>query len=91
MTGNSILARAQRGGPALVTASEIASFVYCPEQWRLQHGLGLEPGNRAALDAGTRHHAGKAVAEHLAGAALALGRLLVLLALLALLLWVGTR
>jgi len=84
--------RAQRGGgPALVTASEIASFVYCPEQWRLQHGLGLEPGNRDALDAGTRHHARKTVAERLAGAALALGRLLVLLALLALLLWVGTR
>jgi len=36
-------------------------FVYCPEQWRLEHGLGLKPV--AALDAGDRHHAGKAIAE----------------------------
>ena len=41
----------------LVTAAEIAAFVYCPEQWRLEYGLGLEPGNRAAMEAGTRHHA----------------------------------
>ena len=41
-----------RDGPEMVTASEIASFVYCPEAWRLEHGLGLEPANRAALDAG---------------------------------------
>ena len=34
---------------------------FCPEQWRLEYGLGLEPGNRAALDAGDRHHAQKAV------------------------------
>lgn len=36
-------------------------FVYCPEQWRLEHGLGLKPV--ATLDAGDRHHAGKAIAE----------------------------
>jgi hypothetical protein len=77
-------APAQAGG--LVTASEIASYAYCPEQWRLQYGLGLEPGNRAALDAGTRHHGGKAAAEQVAGGALALGRLLLAGALLALLL-----
>jgi hypothetical protein len=23
----------------LITASEVASFAYCPEQWRLQYGL----------------------------------------------------
>jgi hypothetical protein len=31
----------------LVTASEIAAFVYCPEAWRLEYGLaagGGEPG-----------------------------------------------
>jgi hypothetical protein len=82
----------KRGEEAwLVTASEIASYVYCPEQWRLQHGPGLEPGNRAALDEGTRHHSRKAAAERVAGGALALGRLLVLLALLVLLLWVIYR
>ena len=38
--------RGGRQGPEhdLVTASEIAAFVYCREQWRLEHGLGLEPG-----------------------------------------------
>jgi hypothetical protein len=75
----------------LVSASEIASYVYCPEQFRLQHGLGLEPGNRQALDAGTLHHGRKAAAERIAGGALALGKLLVLLALLALLLGVLSR
>ncbi len=34
----------------MVTASEIAAFVYCPEAWRLEHGLGLEAGNREALE-----------------------------------------
>ena len=58
--------RRGRGNDTLVTASELASFVYCPEQWRLEHGLGLPPENRAALDAGTRHHAGKAAAERIA-------------------------
>ena len=78
-------------GPRLVTASEIASYVYCPEQYRLQYGLGLEPGNRAALDAGTAHHARKAVAERIAGGALALGRLIVVAGLVLLLLWVVLR
>ena len=35
----------------MVTAQEIASFAYCPEQWRLQYGLGLPPLNQEALDA----------------------------------------
>ena len=34
--------------PEIVTASEIAAFVYCPEAWRLEHGQGLEAGGRAA-------------------------------------------
>jgi hypothetical protein len=70
----------------LITAAEIACWAYCPEQWRLSYGLGLEPENRAALDAGTRHHAWKAVAERFAGALIRLGRLLVVLAAVALLL-----
>ena len=74
------------GRPGMVTASEIAAFAYCPESWRLQYGMGLEPGNRAALDAGTRHHARKAVAEWVAGGAITLGRFLVVLAAVALLL-----
>ncbi len=50
----------------MLATAELACFAYCPEQWRLQHGLGLEPGNRAAMDAGTHHHEQKAV-EQIAG------------------------
>jgi hypothetical protein len=80
----------KRGRAAdMVTASEIAAFVYCPESWRLQYGLGLKAGNRAALDAGTRHHERKAVAERIAGGWITLGRFLAVLAavVLLLLLW----
>ena len=51
----------QGRGSEMVTASEIAAFVYCPEAWRLEHRLGLEAGNRAA--SGRTDHAGKAAAE----------------------------
>ena len=78
--------RAKQGG--LVTASEIACWVYCPEQWRLQYGLGLPVENQTLLAAGSTHHAKKAVAERIAGGLLVLGRLLVLIALLMVLLWV---
>jgi len=73
----------------LVSASEIAAFVYCQEQWRLRDGLGLEPGNRAAMDAGTQHHERKATAECVAGGSITLGRFLAVLAavVLLLLLW----
>jgi hypothetical protein len=82
----------KQNGSALVSATEVASFVYCPEQWRLEHGLGLEAANRNALDAGTRHHARKAVAERVAGALLRLGSaLIVAAAVIAVLLWLVWR
>jgi hypothetical protein len=84
----------RRGGAAtgLISAQEIACYAYCPEQWRLQYGLGLKPGNRAALDAGTRHHARKARIEQVAGGSMRLGWVLMALAaLLALLAWVLSR
>jgi hypothetical protein len=73
----------------MLTASEIASLVYCPEQWRLQYGHGLPPGNRAALNTGMQHHERKAVAEQIAGGSIELGRFQAVLAavLLFLLLW----
>ncbi|MGD0042826.1 MAG: hypothetical protein ABSE84_20870 [Isosphaeraceae bacterium] len=64
----------------LITAQEIACWAYCPEQWRLQYGLGLEPENRESLAAGDRHHAGKAVAERVAGGSIGIGRALVVAA-----------
>jgi hypothetical protein len=70
----------------LISAQEIACFVYCPESWRLQYGLGLEPQNRQAIATGNRHHARKAFAERVAGGAMMLGRLLAALATVALLL-----
>jgi hypothetical protein len=74
----------------LITAAEIACFAYCPEQWRLQYGLDLDAGNRAAMDAGTRHHGRKAIAERIAGLAIALGQL-ILVAGLVLFLWMLLR
>jgi hypothetical protein len=85
------LYRNGHGRSDMVTASEIAALVYCNEQWRLEHGLGLEPANRQALDAGTRHHAGRVVAEQIAGCSIMLGRSLAVVAIvvLLLLLWLG--
>ena len=76
----------KRGGrDNLVSAAEIASWTYCPEQWRLQYGQGLAAANQAELDAGTRHHEQKAVVEQVAGGSIALGRILAVLAVVVLL------
>jgi hypothetical protein len=85
--------RNRRGGrdDDYITASELASFAYCPEQWRLQYGLGLKPGNRAALDAGTQRHARLAVAERVAGGSMEMGRLLIIVAVVLLGLWLVWR
>jgi hypothetical protein len=82
--------RRRRRDGDFITAAEMGSYVFCKEQWRLQYVLGMKPGNRAALDAGTRHHARKAVAERVAGGSIGIGRLLVgvALAVLLLLWWV---
>jgi hypothetical protein len=84
--------RKRADGPEMVTAAEIACWAYCPEQWRFQYGLGLEPGNRAVLDAGTRHHERKAVAEQVAGGSIGIGRVLIVVCVLLLLLpWLVWR
>jgi hypothetical protein len=41
--------------PELVSASEIASWAWCPESWRLD-ALGNEPGNRTAMKRGEKRH-----------------------------------
>lgn len=66
----------------IVTAAEIAEFVYCPEAWRLAR-TGHESANRLAREAGDRHHHRKAAAEKVAGGAVALSRILIVVALLA--------
>jgi hypothetical protein len=75
----------------MVTAAEIACWENCPEQWRLQEWLGLEPANRAALDAGDRHHARKAVGERIAGGSIGMGRVLIDVVLVLLVLWLVRR
>ena len=73
--------------PDIVTASEIAEFVYCPEAWRLAR-LGATSANEPAREAGTDHHMAKAAAERTAGGAIAFGFGLIAMAALALaLLW----
>jgi hypothetical protein len=69
----------------------VASFAFCPESWRLECGLGLEPSNRQARTAGTRHHARKALAERVAGNSITLGRFLAVLAVVTLLLLLWWR
>ena len=49
--------------PGLVTASEIASYAFCPEAWRLGVGLGLEANNEPVLARGERIHATTAAVE----------------------------
>jgi len=69
----------------LVTAEEIACWAYCPDQWRLQYGLGLPSSNIESLSAGDRHHARLARAERLATSSIVLGRVLAAIAVLAIL------
>lgn len=78
----------------LITASEVAAFAYCAEQWRLEHGLALPAGNDAARQAGKRHHGWKATAERRAGRWIAIARYLVIVAglvLVLLFLWLVWR
>jgi hypothetical protein len=77
--------------PDTVTASEIGDYVFCAETWRLAQ-LGHESANQPQRKGGTTHHAYKATAERVAGGSIALGRILVIIALLALAaLWALSR
>ena len=77
--------------PDIVSASEIASWAWCPESWRLS-SLGHEPENRAAMKTGERHHARTADFEERSRSAISLGWwLLVASLLLALLAFVLVR
>ena len=65
--GDAAMRKVRGSGHGLISAQEIACFAYCPEQCRLEYGLGLLPANTVALEAGTRHYASKALAERIAG------------------------
>lgn len=78
--------RGTKRSAGLITASEIACYAYCPEQWRLEYGLGLPAENQAAcvLAPGTMR---RTLSPSALAAALELRRVLVVLAVVALLLW----
>jgi hypothetical protein len=42
--------------PRIVSASDVASWAFCPESWRLSE-LGFRPSNTTSLDRGEAHHA----------------------------------
>ena len=67
----------------VVSASEVASFVYRPEQWRLQCALGNRPENAAPLARGETFHRGTARFDVRSRRLARLGVLLIVLALLA--------
>jgi hypothetical protein len=69
--------------PDTVTASEIGDFVFCNEAWRLAQ-TGHSSANQAVQRAGISHHVQKATAERVAGGSIAIGRVLIVLALLVL-------
>ena len=66
----------------VVSATEVASYVYCPEQWRLQHGLGHSSTNTALLARGAALHRKTAAVEVWSREALRLAFVLVVLAAL---------
>ena len=69
----------------VVSASEIASWAWCPASWRL-NTLGHEPENRAAMRGGEERHAETAAFEVRSRSTISLGwRLLALALFLALL------
>lgn len=68
-------------GRDVVSASEIASWAWCPESWRLET-LGEEPGNKEELARGETFHECTATVEVSSRRAVALGRWLLVLALL---------
>ncbi len=68
----------------VVSASEIGSWAWCPEAWRLGQGLGLRPRNEEQLAQGERIHVRTATVERHTGAALRVGLVLFALGLIAL-------
>jgi hypothetical protein len=67
----------------IVSASEIGSWVWCPESWRLE-ASGAKPENRTQLDEGTRFHKQTASIETVTRSALWLGAFLLVAALVVL-------
>jgi len=61
----------------IVSASEIASWAWCPESWRL-NAIGAAPANRADMERGERRHSLLAFFERWSRSAISLGWLLLI-------------
>ena len=75
--------------PEMITASELAEWVYSREEWHWRR-LGLSAPDQTLLDAGNALHGRKEAAQRRGALAVVVGRALVFLgviALLAALLW----
>jgi hypothetical protein len=70
----------------VVSATEIASWAWCPESWRLE-AVGEAPGNRDALDRGHAFHTRTAGYEVASRRRMRLGRWLLVRAVLIAALW----
>ena len=68
--------------PDVVSASEIASFAFCPEAWRLGSALRLQPNNEQELARGERIHEKTAAAERRSQSGLRLAFVLLAIGLL---------
>lgn len=68
----------------MITASELAEWVYSREEWRKRR-LGLSAPDQARLDAGNALHERKEAAQRRGGLSVAVGRVLIVVAVLALL------
>jgi hypothetical protein len=73
----------KRRHPDIVSASDIASWTFCPESWRLTE-LGHRPTNQRSLDQGESYHLEVTAAERSSGRGLRLGLLLLVVAALVL-------
>jgi len=71
----------KRTGERWVSASEIASWAWCPESWRL-NTLGAEPSNRADMARGEVRHSLLAFFESWSRSVVRLGWLLLVWGLL---------
>lgn len=67
-----------------VTASEIGKYAFCEEALRLRV-IGAPSANQPQLTAGIAEHTDKATAERIAGDSIAIGRILIIASILALL------
>lgn len=63
-----------------IRASEVGEYVYCARAWWLRRALGLEPAGQARRDWGTTLHARHGRAVVASGALLALGAMLLVVA-----------